>query len=98
MPEDHFIGLDVSARSVNLCAVDGDGKVVHEAKLSSQPDDIARHVLALPFTVARVGLEAGMLSQHIYGGLAEAGLAVVLRRNPPHESCPGGAVEQDRSA
>lgn len=77
MPEDHFIGLDVPARSVNLCAVDRDGKVVHEAKLSSNPDDIARHVLALPFTVARIGLEAGMLSQHIYGRLAEAGLAVI---------------------
>lgn len=77
MPEDHFIGLDVSARSVNLCAVDRDGKVVHEAKLASNPDDIARHVLALPFTVARIGLEAGMLSQHIFGGLAEAGLAVI---------------------
>lgn len=77
MPEDHFIGLDVSARSVNLCAVNGDGKVVHEAKLSSNPDDIVRHILALPFSVVRIGLEAGMLSQHIYCGLVEADLAAV---------------------
>ena len=77
MPEDHFIGLDVSARSVNLCAVNGDGKVVHEAKLSSNPDDIVRHILALPFSVVRIGLEAGMLSQHIYSGLVEADLAAV---------------------
>lgn len=77
MPEAHFIGLDVSARSVNLCAVNEDGKVVHETKLSSNPDDIVRHILTLPFSVVRIGLEAGMLSQHIYCGLVEADLAAV---------------------
>ncbi|MBB4020084.1 transposase [Chelatococcus caeni] len=77
MTENHYIGLDVSARTVNLCVVDHSGQVVHEAKLTSEPEEIAQHILALPFIVYRVGLEAGMLSQHIFGTLAEAGLPVI---------------------
>ncbi|MFC3726475.1 IS110 family RNA-guided transposase [Neoaquamicrobium sediminum] len=77
MSQDHYIGLDVSARSVNLCAVDHEGRVVHEAKLTSEPEEVARHILALPFAVCRVGLEAGMLSQHIFGTLAEAGIPAI---------------------
>lgn len=77
MPQSHYIGLDVSARSVNLCVVDHDGVVAHERKPSSDPDEIAQHILSLPFAIARVDLEAGMLSQHIYGRLAESNLPVV---------------------
>ena len=77
MTQSHFIGLDVSARSVNICVVDNDGQVAHERKLSSDPDEIAQHILSLRFPVVRVGLEAGMLSQHIYGRLAEANIPVI---------------------
>jgi len=77
MSQNHYIGLDVSARTVNLCVVDVDGGVAHERKLSSDPEEIAQHILTLPFQIVRVGLEAGMLSQHIYGRLAEARIPVV---------------------
>lgn len=77
MSQNHYIGLDVSARTVNLCAVDHDGHVVHERKLSSDPEKIAQHIQSLPFPIVRVGLEAGMLSQHIYGWLAEANVPVI---------------------
>lgn len=77
MSQDHFVGLDVSARSVNICVVGNDGHVVHESKLSSNPRDIAQHILSLPFLIARVGLEAGMLSQHIFGVLADAGIPAI---------------------
>ena len=77
MSHTHYIGLDVSARSVNLCVVDIDARVVHERKLTSDPEEIAQHIRSLPFKVERVGLEAGMLSQHIYGVLAEANVPVV---------------------
>ncbi len=77
MSQSHYMGLDVSARSVNLCVVDIEGRVVHERKLSSDPAEIAQHILSLPFPIVRVGLEAGMLSQHIYGHLAEANIPVV---------------------
>lgn len=38
MSQSHYVGLDVSARTVNLCVVDHDGHVVHERKLSSDPE------------------------------------------------------------
>jgi len=77
MSQSHYIGLDVSTRTVNLCVIDHDGRVVHERKISSDPDEIAQHILSLPFPIARVGLEAGMLSQYIYGRLAEDAVPVV---------------------
>ncbi|WP_334147099.1 IS110 family transposase [Hyphomicrobium sp.] len=77
MSQSHYIGLDVSARTVNLCVVDHDGRVVHERKLSSNPDEIAQHIVSLPFPIARVGLEAGMLSQYIFGRLVEDAVPVI---------------------
>lgn len=77
MSQSHYIGLDVSACTVNLCVVDHDGRVVNERKLLSDPEEIAQHILLLRYPVVRVGLEAGMLSQHIYGRLVEAGIPVV---------------------
>lgn len=77
MYQSHYVGLDVSARAINLCVVAYDGYVAHERKLSSDPEEIAQHILSLPFRIVRVGLEAGMLSQHIYGRLAKANIPVV---------------------
>lgn len=73
----HFIGLDISARSVSLCVVDAESRVVHECKMGVNPDAIAAHIQGLAFDIERVGLEAGVLSQHVYAGLAAAGLPVI---------------------
>src|SRR5579884_2639644 len=102
--EKHFAGLDVSARSVNLCIVNADGQVVHERKMKVDPDAIAAHVLGLALDIERIGLEAGMLSQHIYAGLAAANLPIIcvetrhmkaappppLHKHDPH-AAPGPA-------
>ncbi|MDH1094398.1 IS110 family transposase [Rhizobium pusense] len=77
MIEKHYVGLDVSARSVNLCVIDGDGRVAHERKMSVDPEAIAAHLHGLELNLGRIGLEAGMLSQHLYAGLAAAGLPVI---------------------
>ena len=45
MSESHYIGLDVSARTVNLCVVDHNRRVAHERKLSSDPEEIVQHIL-----------------------------------------------------
>ncbi|RAI36645.1 IS110 family transposase [Rhodoplanes serenus] len=77
MTEIYYAGLDVSARSVNLCVVDEDGRVTHERKLGIEPEAISAHLVSLEVRFARIGLEAGMLSQHLYAGLAAAGLPVI---------------------
>ena len=73
----HFVGLDVSARSVSFCVVDDESHVVHERKMSTDPDIIAVHIQRLALDIERMGLEAGMLSQHLYAGLAAAGLPII---------------------
>jgi hypothetical protein len=40
----YFIGIDVSTKESALCIVDGNGKIVREAKLPSDPEIIARFI------------------------------------------------------
>jgi transposase len=77
MTTKHYVALDVSARSVSLCVIDADGRIVHERKISVDPQALAAPVLSLGLDIVRIGLEAGMLSQHLYAGLAAAGLPVI---------------------
>ena len=73
----HFAGLDVSLESINVCVVDEDGRIVREGKVPSDPEALVAFFSALAVEVARIGLEAGPLSQWLHHGLAGAGLPVV---------------------
>jgi transposase len=75
---DHYAGIDVSLEQSSVCVVDADGSIVGEAKVSSEPDALLAWFAALAYPLARIGLEAGPLSQWLYAALAEAGLAVEL--------------------
>ena len=78
MTVDYYVGIDVSLEASSICVVDGAGKVIKEAKLSSEPEAFIAWFKALPFLLARIGLEAGPLSQWLYAALKEAGFAVEL--------------------
>ena len=68
---------DVSVKETSVCIVDDTGKIVREAKVSSEPDALLA-VLANPaYCFERIGLEAGPLSQWLFSALAEAGLPVI---------------------
>src|SRR6516225_12451050 len=74
---DHFAGLDVSVKETSVCIVDEMGKIVREVKVASEPEALLA-VLANPaYHFKRIRLEAGPLSQWLYGVLAEAGLPVI---------------------
>jgi transposase len=75
---EHYAGIDVSLESASVCVVDGSGRIVREAKLASEPDALIAWFVALDMPLARIGLEAGPLSQWLYAAMAEAGLAVEL--------------------
>ena len=75
---DYYVGMDVSLEASSICVVDASGKIVREAKVSSEPEDLIACFKALPFSLARIGLEAGPLSQWLYAALKEAGFAVEL--------------------
>jgi transposase len=78
MTMEYYAGIDVSLESSSVCVVDGSGKIVREAKVLSEPEDLTGWFKALPFACERIGLEAGPLSQWLYAGLKQAGLAVEL--------------------
>jgi transposase len=75
---EYYAGIDVSLEQSSVCVVDGAGRIVREAKVASDPEALIRFFDQLGFVVARIGLEAGPLSQWLYAGVTKAGLEVVL--------------------
>ncbi len=75
---DHYAGIDVSLEQSSVCVVDASGKIVREAKVASEPEALIAWFASLGFDLARIGLEAGPLSQWLYAAMREAGLAVEL--------------------
>ena len=74
---DHFAGLDVSVKETNVCIVDDTGKIVREVKVASEPEALLAVLKNPAYNFKRIGLEAGPLSQWLFGALAEAELPVV---------------------
>ena len=74
----HYAGIDVSLEASHLCVIDASGKIVREGKLVSEPEALIAWLASLGLELTRIGLEAGPLSQWLYAGLREAGLAVEL--------------------
>src|SRR4051794_20583905 len=75
---EHYAGIDVSLEQSSVCVVDGTGRIVREAKVPSEPEALVRFIGQLGVVVARIGLEAGPLSQWLHRGLTEAGFGAVL--------------------
>jgi transposase len=73
----HYAGLDVSVKETSVCIVDETGKICREVKVPSHPEDLLRVLQDPAWNLARIGLEAGPLSQWLFSGLAGAGLPVV---------------------
>jgi transposase len=73
----YFAGLDVSLEETSLCVVDGEGKIVAERKVASEPRAIAESLRAVGLGFERVGLEAGPLSPWLHGGLRAEGLPAI---------------------
>jgi transposase len=74
----HYAGIDVSLEASSVCVIDGSGKIVREGKVASEPAALIAWFGSLGLSLTRIGLEAGPLSQWLYAGLREAGLAVEL--------------------
>ena len=75
---DHYAGIDTSLEQSSVCVVDASGRIVREDKVASDPEALIGWVGSLGFGLARIGLEAGPLSQWLYTGMRKAGLAVEL--------------------
>ena len=75
---DYYAGIDVSLECSSVCVVDANGKIVRETKVASEPEVLIGWFGALGFGPARIGLEAGLLSQWLCAAMKKAGLAVEL--------------------
>jgi transposase len=75
---EHYAGIDVSLECSSVCVVDATGKIVREGKVASEPEALIGWFASCGVEVARIGLEAGPLSQWLYAAMHRAGLAVEL--------------------
>jgi hypothetical protein len=75
---EYYAGIHVSLESASLCVVDAAGRIVREAKVASEPEVLIEWFRGLGLAVTRIGLEAGPLSQWLYAGMRDGGLAVEL--------------------
>jgi transposase len=74
----HYAGIDVSLEASSVCVIDANGKIVREGKVASEPEALIAWLGSLGVSLTRIGLEAGPLSQWLYAGMRQAGLAVEL--------------------
>jgi transposase len=75
---EHYAGIDISLELSSVCVVDATGRIVREAKVASEPEALIGWLRGLGLELARVGLEAGPLSQWLYAAMRDAGLPVEL--------------------
>ena len=73
----YYAGLDVSLEETSICIMDGDGTIITERKVASQPAAIAEMLASLGLRLHRVGLEVGPLSPWLHGGLRAAGFNAI---------------------
>jgi hypothetical protein len=59
----HYVGLDVSVKETGICIVDETGKIVREAKVTTEPEAVVALLNDAGLGYARVELEAGPMSQ-----------------------------------
>src|SRR4030088_697402 len=95
---DHYAGIDVSLECSSVCVVNASGKIVREAKVVSEPEALIGWFGSLGLGLARIGLEAGPLSQWLYAAMKEAGLAVeLLETRHVHDGFKAMPVKSDRN-
>ncbi len=75
---EQYTGLDVSLEYTSVCIVDGSGQVLREARVLSEPGALIGWFKDHSAPMARIGLEAGPLSQWLYADMEAANLPVSL--------------------
>ena len=75
---EHYAAIDVSLEWSSVGVVDAAGQIVREAKVRSEREALAAFFIESGLAFARIGLEAGPLSQWLHAGLVEAGLPAIL--------------------
>jgi transposase len=75
---EHYAAIDVSLEWSSVCVVDAAGQIEREAKVRSEREALVAFFEQSGLRFARIGLEAGPLSQWLHAGLVGAGLPAIL--------------------
>ncbi len=73
----YYVGCDVSDKETAICIVNGDGTIVREAVVPSEPGDIIAYFQSTALMFESVGLEASSVSIWLCRMLAEAGYPTI---------------------
>lgn len=72
-----YVGMDVSLKETAICVVDGDGEVVCEGTVISEPAAMAAFIGAKAPGARRIGLETGPTTTWLWHELRGLGLPVI---------------------
>jgi len=93
----YFAGLDLSLEETSVCVLDGNGAVVREAKVSTDPDAIASWLHESGYSASKLGFEAGALSTWLFHELTTRGWDVVcLETRQVHQVLKAHRDKTDR--
>jgi transposase len=93
-----YAALDVSLNKTAVCVMDHDGHLVREVEVPTCPDALAEVLRDYAGRLARVGLEAGPMSEWLVRGLAGRGVeAVLMETRQAHKALSAMTVKTDRN-
>ncbi len=69
----HYIGFDVSNKTISACVLDKDGSVLDETEIFTHQDDILNYLSKWKSTVSRIGFEVGQMAPWLYHLLNDSG-------------------------
>ncbi len=72
-----YVGMDVSLKETSICVVDGNGKIVCEGTVLSEPAAIAAFIKVKAAGAKRIGLETGPTTTWLWHELRALGLPVI---------------------
>ena len=79
-----YVGLDVSLRTIAICIVEAKGKVVWEGKVLCEGPALIAALAPYRKKIKRVGIEAGPLSEWLFGILTECPSTPCASRRATH--------------
>ena len=74
---EHYVGIDASLETVNVCVVDDEGAVCLERKIEAEPEAIITLLKGFGHPIVRLGLEAGPTASWLFSELRTAGLPAI---------------------
>lgn len=94
----YYAGLDVSLEETAVCVVDATGKLIKEARVSSEPEALIIFFDKLGLPMERIGLEACSLTAWLHDHLTAAGLPAVCMETRQAKAAMGSMpVKTDRN-